>query len=60
MTQHAAERPINRSTVRAKIENLLTSRFYKTDFDAMDRMNLDPVRRERNEVPDDARLAPGW
>jgi len=36
----------NASTTQARTETLLSPRFYRTDFDAMDRLDLEPVRRE--------------
>jgi len=35
---------INDSTKKATTETLLTPRFYTTDFEAMNRLDLEPVR----------------
>jgi len=45
-TSALAAKVINESTRKANTETLLTPRFYTTDFKAMDRLNLEPVRRE--------------
>ncbi len=47
----------NDSTTRARTESLLTPRFYTTDFDAMDDLDMEPIRDEwealMNEFRDD-------
>lgn len=45
----------NESTTAARTETLLTPRFYTTDFDAMDNLDLEPVRREWDELMDEFR-----
>ena len=40
----------NESTTAARTETLLTPRFYTTDFDAMDKLDLEPVRKEWDEL----------
>ncbi len=40
----------NDSTVKANTESLLSPRFYKTNYDALDRINVDPVREEWDEM----------
>ncbi|MEL7449567.1 MAG: magnesium-protoporphyrin IX monomethyl ester (oxidative) cyclase [Pseudomonadota bacterium] len=47
--------PVNESTRAANTETLLTPRFYTTDFKAMDRLNLDPIRKEWDELMDEFR-----
>ncbi len=46
---------INESTRSAKTETLLTPRFYTTDMDAMDALNLEPVREDWNKLMDEFR-----
>lgn len=48
-------RPVNDATRSANTETLLTPRFYTTDFDAMDKLNLEPVRREWDALMDEFR-----
>ena len=47
----------NDSTTKARTESLLTPRFYTTDFDAMDNLDMEPIRDEwealMNEFRDD-------
>ncbi|MDJ0654138.1 MAG: magnesium-protoporphyrin IX monomethyl ester (oxidative) cyclase [Xanthomonadales bacterium] len=38
------------STERARRDNMLSPRFYKTDFDAMDRLDVGPVREEWDQM----------
>jgi hypothetical protein len=38
------------STARAQQEGLLNPRFYTTDYKAMDRLDITPVRREWDEM----------
>ncbi|MEM8983286.1 MAG: magnesium-protoporphyrin IX monomethyl ester (oxidative) cyclase [Pseudomonadota bacterium] len=45
-----AKNIINESTEKANTESLLNPRFYTTDFDAMDKLDLSPVRREWDEM----------
>jgi magnesium-protoporphyrin IX monomethyl ester (oxidative) cyclase len=46
---------INDSTVKAKTESMLTPRFYTTDFDAMDRLDLEPIRGEWDRLMNEFR-----
>ncbi len=48
MTQTAAT--INDSTRRAQQDTVLSPRFYETDYDAMDRLDVTPVRAEWDEL----------
>lgn len=50
MTNESANTATNESTNRARTETLLTPRFYTTDFDAMDRLDMSPVRAEWDEL----------
>lgn len=40
----------NESTTKARTETLLTPRFYTTDFDAMDRLDMRPIRSEWDQL----------
>ncbi|MBU2533610.1 MAG: magnesium-protoporphyrin IX monomethyl ester (oxidative) cyclase [Alphaproteobacteria bacterium] len=46
------------STRMAESDTLLTPRFYTTDFDEMDRLDVTPVRREWDELIDEMRRDP--
>jgi len=46
---------VNEPTRTASTETLLTPRFYTTDFDAMDQLNLEPVREDWDRLMDEFR-----
>ena len=50
MTAAALEIAPNESTRRAQESTVLSPRFYTTDFDAMDRLDVSPVRAEWDEL----------
>ncbi|MDJ0760630.1 MAG: magnesium-protoporphyrin IX monomethyl ester (oxidative) cyclase [Woeseiaceae bacterium] len=45
----------NTSTTKATTETLLTPRFYRTDFDAMDKLDMEPIRQEWEDLMDEFR-----
>ncbi len=50
VTEPVGMAPGNDSTTRAQRESLLSPRFYTTDYGAMDRLDISPVRREWDEM----------
>ncbi len=46
LTRGAAPRPVNDTTREAQKDTVLSPRFYTTDFKAMDRIDVGPVRAE--------------
>jgi magnesium-protoporphyrin IX monomethyl ester (oxidative) cyclase len=54
----APRRPLNDSTRMASTETVLSPRFYTTDFDAMDRINVEPVRQQWDALMAEFRADP--
>jgi len=54
----APRRPINETTRMATTETVLSPRFYTTDFDAMDRINVEPVREQWDALMAEFRADP--
>ena len=52
-TSTVAGRELNESTRRAQADTLLSPRFYKTDFDAMDRIDVAPIRAQFDALMDE-------
>ncbi|MCS6932923.1 MAG: magnesium-protoporphyrin IX monomethyl ester (oxidative) cyclase [Acetobacteraceae bacterium] len=55
---HAPRRPVNETTRMATTETVLSPRFYTTDFDAMDRINVEPVREQWDALMAEFRADP--
>jgi magnesium-protoporphyrin IX monomethyl ester (oxidative) cyclase len=50
--------PVNEATQRAQHETMLSPRFYTTDFEEMDRLDVSPLRREWDELVAEFRRDP--
>ncbi|MEM9401433.1 MAG: magnesium-protoporphyrin IX monomethyl ester (oxidative) cyclase [Pseudomonadota bacterium] len=50
MTETATKTRDNDSTTQARTETMLTPRFYTTDFEAMDRLDMAPIRGEWEDL----------
>jgi magnesium-protoporphyrin IX monomethyl ester (oxidative) cyclase len=55
MNARTADTPPNEATHRALQETVLTPRFYTTDFDALDRMDITPIRAEWDALMEEFR-----
>jgi magnesium-protoporphyrin IX monomethyl ester (oxidative) cyclase len=55
MTETIAGRPLNETTRSAQRDSLLSPRFYTTDFAALDRIDVTPIRAEWDTLLDEFR-----
>ncbi len=55
MTTSQTDTRNNASTNQARTETMLTPRFYTTDFDAMDQLDMEPIRAEWEELMNEFR-----
>ncbi len=55
MTMAVTETKTNESTTKARHETLLTPRFYTTDMEAMDRLDMESIRDEWSALMDEFR-----
>jgi len=55
VTRQTKSPAINEATQSANTETLLTPRFYTTDFDALNRLDMEPVRKEWEVLMDEFR-----
>ncbi|GJE44034.1 magnesium-protoporphyrin IX monomethyl ester (oxidative) cyclase [Methylobacterium soli] len=58
LSQPAPKVPVNESTKAAQETTFLSPRFYTTDFEELDRTNVEPVRAEWNVLIDELRADP--